>query len=305
MKSAITCILNGKSGSQNEAAVRAAVARFAAEYGREARIILASGKDLEAIARKAAETGGVVAAGGGDGTISAVAAAVVDSQATLGVLPLGTLNHFAKDMGIPLDLDDAVRTVFTGSEMRVDVGEVNGRIFVNNSSVGFYPHIVRARDQQQRRGTPKWLAFAQAVLRVARRKITVQVWLEGDGQGAHKIDTPFVFVGNNQYTLTGTEIGTRARLDGGTLWLCTAPAAGRAKLLRLAIGALFGQADANELTRLELRNLQIHTHHRSLLVARDGEVGVMQTPLKYRIWPRALRVLVPNSALRVLVPTQG
>jgi diacylglycerol kinase family enzyme len=291
----ITCILNCKAGSQDEASARAHIERLASAHGREVHIVLSNGENLEALARRAGEAGGVVAAGGGDGTVSAVAAALVDSDAALGVLPMGTLNHFAKDMKIPLDLEQAVSTLFMGAEARVDIGEVNGRFFLNNSSVGFYPRIVREREQLQLHGEPKWLAFAHAVAHVVRRGITMHVLLEDDQEGAHPIETPFVFVGNNPYNLTGLEIGTRARLDGGTLWLCTAPYAGRTKLLRLALGALLGWVDAAGLLRRDVKAVQIHTRRRQLLVARDGEVGVMQTPLHYRVRPGALRVLVPKE----------
>jgi diacylglycerol kinase family enzyme len=291
----VTCILNCKAGSQVEAGVRAYLERLTVEHRGEVSIVCSGGEDLENLARQASKTGGVVAAGGGDGTVSAVAAALVDSDAVLGVLPLGTLNHFAKDMRIPLDLEHAVSTLFTGAEVPIDVGEVNGRIFLNNSSIGFYPQIVREREQQQRLGDPKWLAFAHAVAHVARHGITLHVRFDDGRKGAHPIETPFVFVGNNPYNVTGLEIGTRARLDCGTLWLCAAPHASRAKLLRLALGALVGWVDTAALIRSEVKTVHIHARRSYLLVARDGEVDVMQTPLHYRVRPQALRVLVPRK----------
>ncbi len=296
MRRSVTCILNCKAGSQYEADARARIERLAAEHGREVSVVVSSGEELETLARRASKMGGVVAAGGGDGTVSAVAAALVDSDAALGVLPMGTLNHFAKDMKIPLDLEHAVSTLFTGAEVRVDVGAVNGQIFLNNSSVGFYPQIVREREQRQRHGHPKWLALAHAVAYVMRDGITMRVRLEDDREGAHPIETPFVFVGNNPYNITGLEIGTRARLDCGMLWLCSTPHTGRAKLLRLALGALLGWVDTTDLLRRDVKKVQIHTRRRHLLVARDGEVSVMQTPLRYSIRPGALRVLVPKES---------
>lgn len=295
MQRSVFCILNCNAGSQNEAPARASIERLAAEHGREVTVVSSGGKDLETLARSAAKTGGVVAAGGGDGTVSAVAAGLVDSAAVLGVLPMGTLNHFAKDMRIPLDLDDAVSTLFTGAEARVDVGEVNGRIFLNNSSVGFYPQIVREREWRQRHGETKWVAFAHSGAQVLRRGITLHVGLEDDREGTHEIETPFVFVGNNPYEVTGLRIGTRARLDHGTLWLCTAPHASRAKLLRLAIQTLLGWVSTADLLRRDVLKVQIRSKRRHLLVARDGEAGLMRTPLHYRIRPGALRMLVPKE----------
>jgi diacylglycerol kinase family enzyme len=293
---AVTCILNSKAGSQGRTDAGAYIERIAAEHGREVRILMSTGGDLATLAKKAGETSGVVAAGGGDGTINAVASGLVDGEAALGVLPMGTLNHFAKDMRIPLDFEGAVETLFTGVETRVDVGEVNGRIFLNNSSVGFYPQIVREREQQQRHGKPKWLAFAHAVGRVLKRGITMHVTLAQDRDGVDSLETSFVFVGNNAYNISGLEIGTRARLDGGALWLCTAPHTSRAKMLRLALGALVGWDDKASLLRRDVKTVQIDTRRRHELVARDGEVGLMPTPLHYRVRPGALRVLVPRES---------
>ena len=295
MEPTVTCILNGKAGSHEAAESQDLIQRVASEQGRIARVVVcSSGEDLGALARQAQKTGGLVAAGGGDGTVSAVAAALVGSDVPLGVLPMGTLNHFAKDLGIPLDLEGAVRTLFTGRQARVDVGEVNGRVFINNSSVGLYPQIVRERDREQQHGRSKWVAFAYATAHVLRHGVTLHVGIEDHGEGARMLDTPFLFVGNNPYEITGLEIGKRARLDCGTLWLCTAPYANRAKLLRLMIGALLGRASSADLTRRDVTEVLIRARRRRLHVSTDGEVTLMQTPLQYRIRPGALRVVVPR-----------
>jgi diacylglycerol kinase family enzyme len=122
--------------------------------GADARITFAAdGTDLVNLARVTARGDAErIVAGGGDGTLNAVAAATIDSGKTLGVLPLGTLNHFAKDLGIPLDLEGAVGAIVAGHAVRVDVGEVNGHLFLNNASLGLYPRIVRERERQQRAG---------------------------------------------------------------------------------------------------------------------------------------------------------
>ncbi len=292
MQPPVTCILNHKAGSKDGTDARATIERIAQEHGRAVTIITPNGADMQALARKAGAGGGIVAAGGGDGTISAVAGGLVNCDGILGVLPMGTLNHFAKDLKIPLDLEGALRTLFTGAESRVDVGEVNGQIFLNNSSVGFYPQIVQERERLQRGGDSKWYAFVQAVAHVMRRGIAIHVRLEDDQESAQTIDTPFVFVGNNPYEATGLDLGTRARLDCGSLWLCTAPHAGPATLLRLALQAVAGRVSKVDLLRRDVKNIQIRSRRRQLLVARDGEVGMMQTPLHYRIRPGALRVLV-------------
>ncbi len=264
--------------------------------GLDAAITLAqSGAEMIATAEQALRDGApIVVAGGGDGTINAVASVVVGSGTPFGVLPLGTLNHFAKDLNIPLDLDAAIANVAQGVRHQVDVGEVNGRIFLNNSSLGLYPDIVRDREKQQRRlGRGKWLAFSWALLAALRRYpfLSVQLKLKGT---VHARRTPFVFIGNNEYLMEGLNIGERERLNGGQLSLYVAQRPGRLGLLKLALHALFGKlSQAKDFDMLMANDLEIATHHRRLRVATDGEVSVMNTPLQYRIRPAALDVIVP------------
>ena len=276
---------------------RALRAKFAA-HGLAAHITLAaSGEHMLAAAAKAvAERVAIVVAGGGDGTINAVASVVLGSDSVFGVLPMGTLNHFAKDLGIPLDLDGAVRNVAEGKAVQVDVGEVNGRIFLNNSSLGLYPDIVRDRERQQRRlGRGKWLAAGWATLGALRRYPFLSLRLKvGDEQHARR--TPFVFIGNNEYTMHGFSIGERVRLDGGKLSLYVAQRPGRLSLLRLGWRALWGRlAQERDFDVLSVEDMEIGTRHARLRVATDGEVTLMATPLRYRIRPAALRVLLPST----------
>jgi diacylglycerol kinase family enzyme len=150
----ITALLNAGSGTGQGPAlaetVRGLLGRGDAAV--EVREIARGASVDGAIAAAKAARPDVLVAGGGDGTVSAVAAALVDSDIVLGVLPLGTLNHFAKDLGIPLVLEAAAEAIVSGRTTRIDVGEVNGRVFINNSSIGLYPEIVRDRERQQGRG---------------------------------------------------------------------------------------------------------------------------------------------------------
>ena len=238
----------------------------------------------------------IVVAGGGDGTINAVASVIADSGVPFGVLPLGTLNHFAKDIGIPLALDEAIATIATGVRRTVDVGEVNDRIFLNNSSLGLYPDIVRDREKQQSRlGRSKWLAALWATIGALRRYPFLSVRLTMDDGSDHARRTPFVFIGNNAYTMQGFSVGARESLSDGKLSLYVAQRPGRLSLLRLGWSALCGRlAQERDFDVLSTKNLEIETRHKRIRVATDGEVTVMQTPLRYRIRPGALCVIVPS-----------
>lgn len=264
----------------------------------DARVTLAgSGAEMTAAAQAALDAGmPIVVAGGGDGTINAVASVLVGTGVAFGVLPMGTLNHFAKDVGIPLVLGDAIANVANGVRRAVDVGEVNGQIFLNNSSLGLYPDMVRDREKQQTRlGRGKWLAALWASIGALRRYPFLSLRLRmGDGQ-EHARRTPFVFIGNNDYTMQGFSIGARARLDAGKLSLYVAQRPGRLGLLRLGWCALWGRlAQERDFDVLSTENLEIDTRHKRIRVATDGEVTVMATPLSYRIRPAALNVIVPS-----------
>ncbi|HEX8887878.1 MAG TPA: diacylglycerol kinase family protein [Pyrinomonadaceae bacterium] len=291
-------IINASSGADDKKDARAQLEKVFASASIDARISLAeSGDEIIRLARRAvADNCQPVIAGGGDGTINAVASVLVDTDRTLGVLPLGTLNHFAKDLKIPLDLEGAARVLFEGQEMRVDVGEVNGRIFLNNSSLGLYPNIVRHREKQQERlGRGKWPAFVWAALTMLKRYPFLNVRLRTDEQRFIR-HTPFVFIGNNEYEMESFNIGGRACMDKGELSLYVAHRTGRLGLLRLALRALFGRLrDAQDFDAMCTKEIQIETHRpKRLRVATDGEVTIMTTPLHYRARAGALRVLVPK-----------
>jgi diacylglycerol kinase family enzyme len=245
--------------------------------------------------RALAEGASVVVAGGGDGTINAVASVLAGTETRLGVLPLGTLNHFAKDLKIPLELDAAVANAVHGVDCKVDVGEVNGRIFLNNSSLGIYPDIVRDREQQQRQlGRGKWPAFGRAMFAALRRFPFLNVRLKINGD-EHLRRTPFVFIGNNEY-LQGLTMGARERLDTGKLCLYVAQKPTRLGLLRYAAHALFGKLhEARDFDVLSASSLTIETRHHHLRVATDGEVTLMKPPLQYRSRASALHVIVPAA----------
>ncbi len=288
-------IVNAGSGTGSDPALAERLKTLFRESGADAEIRVVQGADIDATVKAAVATRPeVIVAAGGDGTVSAVSAALVDSEIALGVLPLGTLNHFAKDLGMPLDVAAAAAVVACGPIGRVDVGEVNGRVFVNNSSLGLYPDIVRDRERQQRRlGRGKWPALLWATLAALRRYPFLAVRLSVDGS-EDVYRTPFVFLGNNEYRMEGFAIGERDRLDDGLLSLYIAQRPGRARLFQLAIHALFGKLrQARDFRVFRATEIVVESKHRRLRVATDGEVTLMTPPLRYRVRPASLRVVRP------------
>jgi diacylglycerol kinase family enzyme len=291
--------LNARSGAGCGPERGEEVAALFAQAGVEAEVVLVQDEDDFRAGMERARARGtrLVVAGGGDGTQAAVASCVAGTDCVQGVLPLGTLNHFAKDLGIPLQLEDAVRTVVQGQVLQVDVGEVNGRVFINNSSLGLYPEIVRERElQRMRLGKSKWRALASATLRALQRNhgLAVRIESESDEQLRR---TPFVFIGNNRYTMEGLDIGARPSLQGGELALYLARRRGRLALLVLALRALVKRLDqAADFDWVTGQAFVISTRDARIRVATDGEVAMLETPLHYRVRPGALRVMVPAPA---------
>lgn len=297
----VIVILNRAAGTAPETAGEsdADISQLFAARGVEIRIVHPDeNSDLTALARAAAaENEPTVVAGGGDGTISAVAGVLAGSGKTLGVLPLGTLNHFAKDLGLPLELPGAVETVTSGHIAEVDIAEVNGRVFLNNSSLGIYPRIVADREaQQEQSARGKWPAFLWATLGALRRFPFLNLRITIDGQQITR-RTAFLLIGNNEYEIAGLDLGGRSCLNAGKLGLYLAHRTGRVGLFRLGLHALFGRVNqAKDFDSFCVEEATIEARQPRLLVATDGEVNEMETPLRYFIRPRALRVLVPPEA---------
>lgn len=276
--------------------------------GLEAEVHLCEPARMTATARELATSGvDAVVAAGGDGTVSAVASALAGGSVPLAVLPLGTLNHFAKDLRMPLELAEAAQAIATGNVIRVDVGELNGRVFVNNSSIGLYPETVIRRDRDRKAsGRGKWSAMFRAALRVLRRFPLLKVRI-GTEHGTLRARTPLVFIGNNAYTINVLELGERAHLDRGQLSLYMIKATSRLKMFWVMVRAILQRLDAvADFEAHATREAIIRTGHRRVQVAIDGEVELMKPPLYYRSRPGALAVLAPAAAeVAAPVPARG
>ncbi|NDP42704.1 MAG: diacylglycerol kinase family lipid kinase [Aromatoleum sp.] len=297
MNAPVPVIVNAAAGSASESELSALLKGHFKRAGIDADVRLTrSGADLDREVRRAIESKPtMIVVGGGDGTLNTAASLLVRSDIALGILPLGTLNHLAKDLHIPLDLAGAVATIAEGHTIRIDVGAVNHRFFINNSGLGLYPQMVRKRDAARLRlGHGKWPAFIWATLAVLRRYPFMDVLLNVDGVDLVR-RTPFVFVGNNQYVMEGFRIGERASLTQGELCLYVAHRIGRLGLLRLSLRALFGRLDqGRDFDAAHAKNIQVTTPRKRLHVSTDGEICRMDTPLRYCSVPAALSVVVPR-----------
>ena len=299
----VAVILNAASGAGAAEDLAERLTGFFTAAGRECAITLAqSGEELSGATRAAVTSGAsLVVAGGGDGTVSTVASVLAGGNIPLGILPLGTLNHFARDLGLPLELEAAAQVVLAGRTTTVDLGEVNGRFFLNNASLGLYPQTVRLRQRYHARGYWKWLIALLVTIGVLRRYRSMAVRIDREGEVALR-RTPIVFVGNNEYRAAGFLAGTRESLTGGTLAIYVVNAGGRRhplRLVRVAWHIVRGIAlEGDHLELLPAREAAVDITVPRVHMALDGEVELFETPLAFRIRPRALRVVVPVDGFR-------
>ena len=263
--------------------------------GVDADVQLIAGSDCAVRAQAIAERGDeLLIVGGGDGTISAAASALVGTDTLLGILPLGTLNHFARDLGIPPKLEEAAALIARRSERRVDVAEMNAHLFINNSAIGLYPLMVVDRDQQRKRlGRSKRLAMLVASLRTLARfghqRLTLTV---NDSQA--RVDTPLLFVGNNDYRIDLGAPGQRESIDDGRLSVFVMRKKTRRGFVAASIRALLNRARRDDMVQLDaVERLRVGSRRSQLTVSLDGEVVRATPPLDYKIRKKALRVIAP------------
>jgi diacylglycerol kinase family enzyme len=227
-----------------------------------------------------------------------VAQALADhADVELALLPLGTLNHLARDLGIPSVLEEAAALAVTGKTAPVDVATVNDQRFVNNASIGLYPFMVRVReDARERAGLPKWLATLPATWAALSRLPHHRLRID-TGRGAKPLITSLLFIGNNRYALEAGSVGTRETLADGLLSVFAVAHRTRLGLIWFALRALFGQADrkADFVAIGECPELTVHSTGQSVEIALDGEVRRLRSPLKFAVAARALKIVVPEA----------
>ncbi|HWR50537.1 MAG TPA: diacylglycerol kinase family protein [Bryobacteraceae bacterium] len=256
--------------------------------------LVKKGTNCEDVARRVvAEGARTVVAGGGDGTIRAVAEALTGTGVNLGVIPVGTLNHFARDLDIPLDLDQAASLVRDGTPRAVDTGEVNGRVFINNAIIGLYPAFRAERAEEERKGAAAPFAVAGAALRVFRRNPALLFRMTLDGREIVR-RSPLVVVANNEHKMEGWQLGTRTRMDAGRLWIYVMREKGHANLLATFASVLAGTFDRNRHFEVfSVAEAVLSTGRKRIRVSLDGEIVELDAPLKFRSRPKALKVIAP------------
>ena len=257
---------------------------------------LGKGVDCHAIIRDQMSMGRkLFVAAGGDGTITNVIQPLVTTEAVLGVLPLGTFNHFARDLGIPLDWREALEVVLSGTTRQVDTGRVNERYFINNLSIGLYPELVSRREEHGR-DYPKWKARIYGAISTLRKYPYVTLAIETDYL-REIIRTHVFVVSNNSYDLSrlGVE-APRNTLEEGRLSVYWLPHVSRIALARFLAHYFAGRVTTTPGFRsFRTLRLRVQSTRNQLNLGVDGEVVTMPSPLSITVVPSSLLVKVPRE----------
>lgn len=297
-------IHNLGSGHADGDATRERIEQRFAAAGRPLRLVgIDRPQRLPQIAREtvaeARAGGGVVVAAGGDGTVNAVAQAVLGSGCAFGVLPRGTFNYFSRSHGIPVDTDAALELLLTARPQAVQAGLINERVFLVNASLGLYPKLLEDREAYKAQfGRSRLVAFGAGLATLLREHRQLRIRLEQDGR-ARDIRTPTLFVGNNRLQLEQIGIDEAPRVEAGELVAITLRPIGTLAMLGLLLRGAFGQlGEADQVFSFGLRQMTVRprsAYRRRVKVATDGEVAWLKTPLEFRVAPEPLWLLKPDA----------
>jgi len=299
-------VLNTGSGRDDARDVQATIRQVLDDAGRRYELVpVDDGRHLPAAAQSAVERarrqGGIVVAAGGDGTLSAVAQAVLEAGLPFGILPQGTFNYFGRTYGIAQDTEAATRCLLAAQPQPVQVGLVNGRIFLINASLGLYPQLLEDREAYKRRyGRSRVVALWSALVTLARAHRQLALQLEHDGQ-SRALRTPTIVVGNNALQLEQIGIAEAGELEQGRLVAMGVKPVGTLAMYALVLrGWLSRLGDADHVFSFGFDRLTVRLGRgrRRAKVAMDGEIHWLDTPLEFTVSPRPLLLLVPPEAQR-------
>lgn len=267
-------------------------------------LVAAHPQDLADTARRAVrlaqQSGGIVVAAGGDGTLNTVAQAVLASGCAFGVLPLGTFNYFSRTHGIPTDVADALQLLLQGRAQPVQVGLVNERLFLVNASLGLYPALLEEREQVKSRwGRHRLVALGAGLMTLLRGHRNLHLKMSTAGI-ARDVRTPTLFVGNNALQMEQLGLPQARAIDRGHLAAVALRPIGRVAMLSLVARAVAGVLGrAQEVVDFGFRQLSVAATRplgaRRMKVAVDGEVSWMTLPLNFRVSPQPLMLIRPEG----------
>ena len=290
-------ILNRRAGRHQDE-TESQIEEFFRSRGVAARMLVArDGGEIARLAAEAARSDAeVIVAAGGDGTIDGIAAALADTGKILGVIPLGTFNLLARRLNIPAELEAALEIAVAGRIAAINVGEVNGRLFLSRSSVGLYPLALRHREEMFRRfGRSRLIALLSGATALMRwgNIMTISLTTEGEER---LFRSRFVFVCNNPAELEYFNLPGRHCIEADKFAVYVPRPLSPPGIVRLGFRMLGRRArEGRDFETFCARDLCFEIKPAIVPVSLDGEVELMQSPLHYRLRLGALRIRLPSA----------
>lgn len=301
-------ICNASSGSGDAAEARQKIEQVLASAGRPHEFILIDEPArLPEIAQRAAEAAvrddGAVVVAGGDGSINAVAQAVLPTGRPFGIVPQGTFNYSPRAHGIPLETTAAAHALLSAKLKPVQVGLVNERVFLVNASLGLYPELLQDREEYKREhGRKRSVALLAGLRTLMQEHRALRLEIETDA-GREVLHTLSLFVGNNPLQLEQVGLPQAQDVQRRRLAAVVVKPVGRIRLVSLAVRGLLGRlAEAEGVRDFSFRTMTVRplsgAARRPMKIAVDGEVFWSQAPLHFGVAPQTLMLMVPGEASR-------
>jgi diacylglycerol kinase family enzyme len=293
----ILIIMNPHSGKKRTGEKAHQLRAEVANYPGRFVIHEVKGREIQATVTRAIDEGyRTIAAAGGDGTICAVASALAGTGCRMGVLPLGTFNYFARGLGLPETVPEALRTLLETPSRPFDMAEVNGHAFLNNASLGAYAKVLESRERIYRKfGRSRIAAYWSVLVALLNFRARLSAKMTVDGE-VHHFRTPMIFVANNTFQLELFNLPGGDLIRDGKLVALVAPDVGRWGLMAFALRLALGTMDKDRDFRLLAgREMLVEIRRRGTVVARDGERGRMWAPFRFRLRPAALDLIAPPA----------
>lgn len=289
-------ILNAKAGTALAQGLTPDRLRESFERREYAVVVDASDEALESrIDRALTSNAGIIVSAGGDGTATLIASRLVGTDKALAVLPLGTANLLARDLGIPMDVDAAIAALETMEVRRIDVAEINGRVFLHKVVVGTFPDMAVMREKVRGQATLRSaIGFARYFVRRLGhgRRMAVAVASHGRAERIERVHA--IAIANNAYDEGWAKVFHRSRLDAGCLTLYALKTPGTLDIVRLLVKMIAGRWREDQAVSIEtVHSVTLRAKRSTLRVMIDGEVELLETPFAFTIRPAALNVLAP------------
>jgi diacylglycerol kinase family enzyme len=288
-------IMNQGSGAGDKLALNQEIETAFKSHGWQVEFVMVDRRDVQSRTRSAvAHASGAVVVAGGDGTINAVASACVGVNRPLGIVPAGTFNYVARNLGLPTDIAEAVSVIVNGLTRGVDIGEVNGRIFLNNAGFGLYSKMVERRENDKRRfGRSRLVAFLSGLRCLLGVHPLYKIDLTADGK-FERLRTTTLFFGCNALQLEHFNVAAADCLRQGKLAVLSLKLHSRWDIAVATCAALIGRLDkADSTDAFCASTVHVQTRRRRLKVAIDGEIARLRPPLRVTLRPGALQVFAP------------